>query len=103
MVRAVAPHAKEIAYRGQPPNSSSAIWKIVRYVVDDAQVVAIGIRPKYACLFFSRGSELDDGSGLLEGTGSKLRYIRLHAPADAERPALKRLLRKAFMLEKHAT
>src|SRR5216683_136391 len=33
-VRAVAPEAKEISYRSQPPRSSRFMWKIVRYAVD---------------------------------------------------------------------
>jgi len=97
-VKAVAPTAKEIAYQSQPPRSSRSMWKIVRYAVDDANVVAIGTFPSYASLFFYRGRELDDGSGLLEGGGKQLRFLRLRAPADATRPAVKRLVRKAFTL-----
>lgn len=97
-VKAVAPKANEIAYKSQPPRSSRAMWKIVRYAVDEAYVVAIGTYPKYACLFFFRGRELDDGSGLLEGAGKQFRYIKLRTAADAERPAVKRMVRKAFTL-----
>ena len=49
-------------------------------------------------MFFYRGRELDDGSGLLEGSGKDSRFITLRAPADAERPAVKQLLKKAFKL-----
>lgn len=98
-VKAVAPKAKEIAYQSRPPRSSRAMWKIIRYAIDDdPYVVAIGTFPTYATLFFSRGRELDDGSGLLEGAGKQFRFIRLRVPADAERPAVKRLMRKAFAL-----
>ena len=97
-VKAVAPRAKEIAYRSQPPRSSRSMWKLARYAIGDAYVVAIGTYPKYASLFFFRGRELDDGSGLLEGAGKALRYIKLRAPADAQRPAVKRMVRKAFTL-----
>ena len=97
-VKAAAPKAKEIAYRGGPPRSSRTMWKIIRYVVDEAQVVAIGTFPEYVSLFFSRGRELDDGSGLLEGGGKEHRFIGLRAPADAERPAVRRVVRRAFAL-----
>jgi len=33
---------------------------------------------------------------LLEGGGKEFRFVRLASPADAERPALKRIVRKAF-------
>ncbi len=102
-VRAVAPEAKEISYRSQPPRSSRYMWKIVRYAVDGANVVGIGTFPRYATLFFYRGRDLDDDSGLLEGGGKDSRFIRLLTPADAERPAVKRMVRKAFALGGSAT
>jgi hypothetical protein len=74
------------------------MWKIVRYAVDGANVVGIGTFPGHSTLFFYRGRELDDGSGLLEGSGKDSRFVRLRAPADAERPAVKRLVQKAFKL-----
>jgi hypothetical protein len=97
-VRAVAPKAKELAYQSRPPRSSRAMYKIIRYTLDDEYVAAIGTFPTYATLFFPRGRELDDGSGLLEGGGKEFRFVRLASPADAERPAVKRIVRKAFAL-----
>jgi hypothetical protein len=100
MVKAVAPKAKEAAYQSQPPRSKSAMWKIVRYAVEDEPVVAIGTFPTYAILYFYRGREIDDASGLLEGGGKDLRFTRLRTPADAARPDVRRLVRKAFALGK---
>jgi hypothetical protein len=96
-VRSAAPKAKEIAYRSSrsPGESSPNMYKICRYLVDDVQVAGIGAFPKYAALFFADGRELDDGSGLLLGSG-KARFIRLRTPADAERAAVKRIVRQAF-------
>jgi hypothetical protein len=97
-VKAAAPKANEISYRSEPPRSSRYMWKIVRYAVDGANVVGIGTFPGHSTLFFYRGRELDDGSGLLEGSGKDSRFVTLRVPADAERPAVKRLVRKAFQL-----
>jgi uncharacterized protein DUF1801 len=99
MVKSAAPKAKEIAYRSSRSRGARSpnMYKISRYVVDDVQIIGIGAFPKYASLFFARGGELDDGSGLLEGAG-KARFVRLRTPADAERPALKRIVRQAFRL-----
>lgn len=97
-VKAIAPKAEEISYQSQPPRSNRAMWKIVRYAVDGVNVVGIGTFPTYATMFFYRGRELDDGSGLLEGTGKDSRFLRLRAPADVDRPAVTRLVRKAFKL-----
>ena len=98
VVKAVAPKAQEVAYRSQRPRSSRAMWKLVRYEVDDGYAVAIGTFPDHASLFFPRGRELDDGSGLLEGGGKEFRFITLRSPADAERPAVRRIVRRAFKL-----
>jgi hypothetical protein len=97
-VRAAAPKAEEISYQSEPPRSSSYMWKIVRYAVGGKNVVGIGTFAKHSTLFFYRGRELDDGSGLLEGSGKDSRFVTLRAPADAERPAVKQLLKKAFKL-----
>jgi hypothetical protein len=97
-VKAVAPSAKETAYQTEPPRSPRAMWKLVRYAAADEYFAAIGTFPTHCALFFPRGRELDDGSGLLEGSGKDFRFIRLETPADAARPAVKRILRRAFAL-----
>lgn len=98
-VKSVAPKANEIPYRTSRSAGAKSrnMNKVCRYVVEDVQVAGIGTFPKYASLFFSRGSELDDGSGLLKGSG-KSRFVRLLTPADAKRPAVKRFVREAFKL-----
>ena len=98
MVKAVAPRASEISYQSQPPRSSRAMWKIARYTVDGANVVGIGTFPRHASLWFYRGRELDDASGLLQGGGKDARFITLRSPADAQRPTVKRMVREAFRL-----
>ena len=95
-VKAAAPRAREVAYQSRPPRSKSAMWKLVRYMVSDEYVVGIGTFATYATMFFPRGRELDDGSGLLEGSGKDARFIRLRAPKDAAQPAVRRVLRNAF-------
>jgi hypothetical protein len=98
MVRSVSPKATEIAYQGGQPRSSTYMWKIARYTVNGSNVVGIGTFPKHSTLFFYRGRDLDDDSGLLEGSGKDSRFITLRSPADAERPAVKKLVKKAFAL-----
>lgn len=98
MVKSLSPAAKEVPYRSRRPKSNRTMWKLVRFGLDDGYVVGIGVYEEYASLFFYRGRELDDGSGLLEGGGKDLRSIKLRAPADAESAALKRLVRRAFQL-----
>src|SRR5438132_4849732 len=75
-VRAVAARASEAAYQSRPPRSKSAMWKLIRYTVDDEPVVAIGTFPTYSTLFFFHGRELEEVSGFLGGSGPYL-YLLL--------------------------
>ena len=98
-VKTAAPKAAdEIAYRSRPPRSKSAMWKLVRYAVEGENVIGVGTFTAHATIWFYRGRELDDGSGLLQGGGKDSRFITLRSPADAERPAVTSLVRKAFRL-----
>ncbi len=97
-VRNVAPKATEIPYQMEAPRSERAMWKIARYAVDGENVVGVGTFPRHSTIFFYRGRELDDGSGLLQGTGKDTRFVTLRSPADVEKPAVKKLLRNAFQL-----
>ena len=97
-VRNVAPRATEIPYQMEAPRSERMMWKIVRYAVNGENVVGVGTFPRHSTIFFYRGRELDDGSGLLQGKGKDTRFVTLRSPADVEKPAVKKLLRNAFAL-----
>lgn len=96
MVRSIAPKAEEIPYQMAQPRSSRTMWKLFRYTVNGQSVVGIGTFPDHSQLYFYRGVDLDDGSGLLAGGGKQMRSIRLDSPADARRAVVKSLVRKAF-------
>ena len=57
---------------------------------------------KWINLGFYKGAILTDENGLLEGTGKKMRHIKIHSMEDAERPALKTLLKLALAERKSA-
>ena len=100
IVKDAAPTAEEITYRSRPPRSKSTMYKIARYAADGVNVVGVGTFATHSTLFFYRGRELDDGSGLLQGGGKDTRFVTLRSPADAERPAVRALVRTAFKLAK---
>jgi hypothetical protein len=97
-VKAAAPDSTEIAYDMAQPRSARTMWKLYRYADGDGDVCGIGTFPDHANLYFYRGTELDDGSGLLQGGGKAMRSITLRSKSDLDRPAVKALLRKAFKL-----
>ena len=102
-VKEIAPEADESAYRSQPPRSKSAMWKLVRYAVHGTNVVGIGTFANHSAMFFYRGRELDDDSGLLKGSGKDSRFVTLTSASDSERPAVKRLVKQAFKIARTAS
>ena len=53
-------------------------------------------------LGFFRGTSLADPQGLLEGTGAKLRHVKIRSLDDAEQPGVRELIEEAFA-ERRAT
>src|SRR5215472_14935554 len=99
-IHEVAPQAQQIDYDMAAPRSKSMVWKLVRYASGGKNVVGVGTLTGHSMIFFYRGRELDDGTGLLQGGGKEMRFIKRTSPSDAARPAVKRLVRKAFALER---
>jgi len=97
-IKDAAPKADEIAYQSKPPRSASAMWKLARYSLNGEEVAGLGTFARHSTIFFYRGRELDDPSGLLAGTGKDSRFVTLRSAADAEKPAVKKLIREAFRL-----
>lgn len=97
-IREAAPAAEEIAYDMAAPRSKSMVWKLVRFAVDGENVVGVGTLTAHSMIFFYRGRELDDGTGLLQGGGKEMRFVKLTSPADAEAANVKKMVRKAFKL-----
>jgi Domain of unknown function (DU1801) len=97
-IRELAPDAEEIAYDMAAPRSKSMVWKLVRFAVDGENVVGVGTLTAHSMIFFYRGRELDDGTGLLQGGGKEMRFVKLTSAADAQTANVKRMVRKAFKL-----
>lgn len=83
----------------------------VEMVYDKANSLVIGFCPnerasdvinsiatytKWINLYFFEGDALPDPEGLLQGTGSMVRSIRLTSAADLDRPAVKALMAEAL-------
>jgi hypothetical protein len=98
-VRKAAPKsAEEVLYRSSQPRSKSAMWKLVRFTAGGANVIGVGTFPAHATIWFYRGRELDDGSGRLQGSGKDSRFITIRSAADAQKPEVRTLVRRAFKL-----
>ena len=59
-------------------------------------VFSIALYPRWVSLFFSRGAELPDPEGLLEGSGKAIRHIVLKDMALYDNPAVEALIAEAL-------
>ncbi|HYM34135.1 MAG TPA: DUF1801 domain-containing protein [Steroidobacteraceae bacterium] len=91
-MRAIVPRGYELVYDnynalaigyGPGEKASDAIVSIVAY-------------PRWVTLFFLYGSGLKDPDSLLEGSGSRVRSIRLRSADDLDRRAIKQLIAQAL-------
>lgn len=92
LVLDILPDADEKTYWG---------WSNTWYGTSDKNADAIfTISPQkaYVSLYFLRGTELSDPDGLLEGSGKKLRHVKIRDAADLKTVSLRKLMKSALRL-----
>lgn len=87
IIREAAPELEETIKWGQPC-----------YVHGGANVCYLAPTADRVNFGFFRGADLDDPEHLLEGTGKKLRHVKVWLGKDLRKDALKTLVRRAASL-----
>jgi hypothetical protein len=64
--------------------------------VEDAAFGYVGVFRAHANVGFFRGSELEDPTGLLEGTGKRMRHVKVKPGVDLDSAALAALISTAY-------
>ena len=59
-------------------------------------VLSLAVMPRWVTLCFLYGAGLPDPHGLLNGSGSRVRHIRLHTPEAFDGPAVQDLIEAAL-------
>ena len=59
-------------------------------------VVSLAVMPRWVTLCFLYGVGLPDPHGLLKGSGSRVRHVRLHTPEALDEPPVQDLLTAAL-------
>jgi len=84
------------------PGVTEVIWprqKMAGYGVGpkkmSEQFCYIAPQKNHVNLGFYYGADLEDATGLLEGTGKSLRHIKIRSRAEAKNAAVKKLLKQA--------
>ena len=87
-MRAQLPGAIEMVY-------DKANSLVIGFTPDErpsSAIASIAVYRKWINLYFFEGDTLPDPTGLLQGTGSMVRHVRITAAADLDNPAVKALL-----------
>lgn len=97
LILAIDPDACEVVRLGE----RSATYGVGPKKMSEGYVYILPHR-KWVNLGFYQGVYLSDPESLLQGTGKKLRHIKVASQADAEQPALADLIRAALAERRQA-
>ncbi|MEA2644977.1 MAG: hypothetical protein QOE92_60 [Chloroflexota bacterium] len=86
LIRGAAPGTSEAIKWGQPVFSANG------------PVLAISPEKRYVNVIFWRGAVLTDPKGLLEGTGDRMRHVKVHPDKPVPTAALRALVKQAIVL-----
>jgi hypothetical protein len=107
-MRPIATRLREIAFEVDP-----GAVEVVR-LGDRAATYGLGLKKmsqgysyilphqNWVNLGFYKGVDLPDPDGLLEGTGKKLRHVKVRSVEDAEKPEIRILMEEALAERKQA-
>jgi hypothetical protein len=89
LLRRAVPDARECVYHGALNyGPSTAPGDRIIYIAPQGR--------GYVNLGFSFGAQLDDPDGLLEGTGARMRHVKIRSVEVVEQPGVERLVRAAW-------
>ena len=88
LVRRLVPEAQEKIYPG---------WGVADYGTDapGRGFMSIGPQKGYVNLYFMNGVDLLDPDELLEGTGKRLKHVKIRQPEDLKKRSLHALIGQA--------
>ena len=93
----VDPHTVEVVRLGD----SAASYGLGPKKMSESYVYISG-HQNWVNLGFYKGADLADPAGLLEGSGKKLRHIKIHSVEEAQKTAVRQLIMQAINERKQA-
>ena len=89
-MRDCGPDVRELLHDGHPT-----------VCIEDAAFAYVNAFRAHVNVGFFHGAELDDPAGLLEGTGKRMRHVKLRPGVDVDDEALHELIRSAYADIRH--
>ena len=92
LIKEVIPQAGEKVHLG---------WEVIVFSTDgrmSSMVAALAPRPTYVNVQFAAGSSLPDPNHRLEGTGRRMRHVKVRSADDVRSPDLRALLQASARL-----
>lgn len=96
--REICERLRELLGTQEPPLREGFKWSRPVYSVDDGDVCYIVALKHHVDLGFNDGVDLDDPDGLLQGTGKRMRHIKLHSPDDIDTGYITTLVARAVVI-----
>jgi hypothetical protein len=110
-----APQVREIAVKAREtilsvlPNATEKVypgWKVIQYGAGPSMkdvFAVISPQKERVNLGLTQGAVLKDPEGLLEGTGEKIRHVKLTSPEAASQPPVRALVEEALRATKNGS
>lgn len=100
-IRELALQMREVILKTMPNEKVYLGWGTIYFSLTGRAkdlVVAIGPMPDRINVYFARGADLDDPGKLLEGTGKKMRHVKVFESKQIRSRALKALIKQAVAI-----
>ena len=95
--RALATELRALVRRALPQAEEGIKWNVPVFELE-VPICYLAAHASYVRLGFYRGSELEDPRGLLEGTGARLRHVKVAVGTPLDRAGLEALVRRGAAL-----
>ena len=89
-----------IVNKAAPKQNSGIIWAQPVFWNSDGPFCFIKAHKNHVNIGFWRGAHLEDPKGLLEGSGAKMRHIKINSMQDIDKSAIMDFVKQNVMLNK---
>ena len=98
----VAEELREVISTASPKLTEEVKWGFPCYTADGKCVCGFMAMKDSVNFVLYQGANLDDPSGLIEGTGKSMRHVKLRSLQDLRRPTFTKFIKESIRLAKEA-